>query len=104
MHEPATLRPWVRAYIGNLIGSPVDEVRLDRELGSYGLDSVDAVLMAGEMEQAFGIEIDPAAFLQYSTIEAMVAMLEPMLNIPSSSAEGQGQGNFAPDISDRADE
>jgi acyl carrier protein len=28
--------------------------------------------MAGEMEETFGVEIDPAAFLQHPTIAAMI--------------------------------
>ena len=41
-----------RAYLGYLAGLSAEQIDLERELGCYGLDSVDAVLMAGEMEQS----------------------------------------------------
>jgi acyl carrier protein len=70
------IRAWVRGHLAKLLGVPAESIRLEKELGSYGLDSVDVVLMAAELEEAFGLEIDPAGFLQYATIEAMVASLE----------------------------
>ncbi len=68
------IRQWVRRYLAGVLKIP--EVELDRSLEAYGLDSLEAVLMAGALEDELGLEIDPAAFLQYPTIEAMVAALE----------------------------
>jgi len=70
------LRRWVRDYLATTLGIPESEVELDRTLDSYGLDSIEAVLMAGGLEEELDVEIDPAAFLQYRTIEEMVAALE----------------------------
>ncbi len=70
------LRGWVRRYLAEVLGIPEKEVELDRTLESYGLDSIEAVLMAGALEDELSFEIDPAAFLQYPTIEAMVAAVE----------------------------
>jgi acyl carrier protein len=75
MPEP-DVRVWIRDYLAKLLGISSESVSLDTELDTYGLDSVDAVLMAGELEDALNIEIDPAAFLQHPTIEAMVSWLE----------------------------
>jgi acyl carrier protein len=80
-----TLRNWVRGHLGRLIGIPPESIALDRKLSDYGLDSVDAVLMAGELEDQFGIEIDPASFIQYHTFDAMITSLEKALETPSSN-------------------
>ena len=74
------LRSWTRAYISRLSARPPDQIDLNQDLADLGLDSVDAVLMAGEMEQAFGIEIDPADALRHPTIEAMIAVYEVMID------------------------
>ncbi|HEV2362703.1 MAG TPA: acyl carrier protein [Caulobacteraceae bacterium] len=71
-----TIRGWVRQYLAEVLGIPASEVRLDCTLETYGLDSVEAVLMAGALEEELAYEIDPAAFLQFPTIESMVAALE----------------------------
>ncbi len=70
------VRAWVVAYLARVLGLPQTNIDLDCTLDAYGLDLVEAVLMAGELEDALGAEIDPAAFLQYPTLEAMVAALE----------------------------
>ncbi len=70
------LRGWVRQHIAKLLNVHADELDLNQTLESFGMDSVDAVLMAGEMEEFLNIEIDPAALLQYPTIEQMVAAME----------------------------
>lgn len=69
------LRDWIRGHLAQRVGVAGEEIAFDRTLGDYGLDSVDAVLMAGELEEAFGIEIDPAAFIQFDTFEQMIAAL-----------------------------
>jgi len=73
------VRGWVREHLAKLLGLPPDEITLDQGLDHFGLDSVDAVLMAGELEVSLGIEIDPAAFLQYPTLEAMIVALQAQL-------------------------
>jgi acyl carrier protein len=69
------LRDWVRNHLASLLAVSPESVVLDRSLADYGLDSVDAVLMAGELEEALDIEIDPASFLQYDTFEQMIVAL-----------------------------
>ena len=79
MSDDPDLRAWVRSHLGRVLGMAPEQVGLDRTLADYGLDSVDAVLMAGELEEAFGVEIDPAGFIQFDTIEAMVLALTPVV-------------------------
>jgi acyl carrier protein len=70
------IRTWVRRYLAELLGIPLPEVRLDCPLSHYGLSSVDAVRMGGELEDQLNIEIDPAAFLRLPTVEHMIEALE----------------------------
>jgi acyl carrier protein len=69
------LSQWIRTYLAQTVGVPAEGIDFKLGLDAYGLDSVDAILMAGELEEAFGIEIDPARFLQCSTFEQAVGML-----------------------------
>jgi acyl carrier protein len=58
------VRRWARAYVAHLVTRPESEIDLYRPFSDHGLDSMDAVVMAGEMEEHFAIEIDPGLFLQ----------------------------------------
>jgi acyl carrier protein len=89
MNVNEELHNWVRQHIGKLLGIAPESVSLDAKLSDYGLDSVDAVLMAGEIEDHFDIEINPASFIRFPTFEEMIAGLvsaledrEPGCKIP----------------------
>ena len=73
------LRQWVRAHLAERLGIEASAVELGCGLDQYGLDSVDAVLMAGELETAMDVEIDPAAFMLHPTLEAMIQCLGDQL-------------------------
>ncbi|GAC1305147.1 MAG: acyl carrier protein [Steroidobacteraceae bacterium] len=72
MSTAEDLRDWVRGHLGRLLGMAPEAIALDRKLSDYGLDSVDGILMAGELEDRFSVEVDPAIFLQCPNFEAMV--------------------------------
>lgn len=85
------IRKWVCDHLGNVLGVPAQEVDLKRTLESYGLDSVEAVLMAGALEDEFHLQIDPAGFLQYPNLEAMVVALE-QTRVPGTAADRPSSG------------
>jgi phthiocerol/phenolphthiocerol synthesis type-I polyketide synthase B len=66
---------WVRKHLALVRGVAPESVTLDKALSSYGLDSVDAVLMAGELEEAFGLEIEPARFIACDSFREIIASL-----------------------------
>jgi acyl carrier protein len=80
MTSEEDLRRWVRQHLGHLLNVAPDSIALDRTLSDYGLDSVDGVLMAGELEDAFRIEVDPAVFMTFDTFEAMIVGLARTLH------------------------
>jgi acyl carrier protein len=48
---------------------------LDGDLFELGLDSVDAVELTGEIEERFGLEIDPALPFEQRSINRLAAAL-----------------------------
>jgi acyl carrier protein len=66
---------WVRNYLAQVRGVAPESVTVDKGLSSYGLDSIDAVLMAGELEESFGIEIDAARFIACDSFSEIIATL-----------------------------
>jgi acyl carrier protein len=69
-------RDWVRQRLATSLGLRAEDIVLEKSIYDYGMDSVDAVILAGELEEFLGIEVDPAAFLQQPTLEAMIAGLD----------------------------
>ncbi len=77
---------WVRSHLATLLAVPASEVDFERTLSDYGLDSFDLMVMAGDAEEALGIEIDPEPFFPPPPIAEVVAILERMLR--ASAAAG----------------
>lgn len=48
------------------------------ELTDFGLDSIDVVLLTSELEDEFGIDLDPAFFLRHTTIRSIMVELRQM--------------------------
>lgn len=64
-----TLRSWMVDYIGSVL-SPPDGVPTDKTFDTYGFDSVEAVVMAGVMEEEFGVAVDPIQLFEHPSIDA----------------------------------
>jgi acyl carrier protein len=77
MSTEERLGEWVRDHVAKVRGVAPESVTFDKGLSSFGLDSVDAVVMAGELEDAFGIEIDPARFLACDSFGEIITRLIP---------------------------
>lgn len=71
-NDPAARTAWVVRYLAKSLGIGEGDVNLAKSLGEYGLDSVDAMIMAGELEAHFGIELDPTVFFEYDTLQEML--------------------------------
>jgi acyl carrier protein len=71
------LGEWVRAHLAKVRDVAPESVTLDQWFSTYALDSVDAVVMAGELEEDFGIEIDPARFLACDSFGELISTLAP---------------------------
>ena len=72
----ADIEAWLAAYLVEQMGVPEELVQPESAFESYGLDSVDGVVMASALETEFAIEVDPAIFLRNATLPEVYAELE----------------------------
>ena len=66
--DRAQLRSWLIDYITAVLAIPVETIDADATFDSYGFDSVEAVVMAGVMEEEFGVPVDPIQLFEHPTI------------------------------------
>ena len=50
------------------IGCAPEDIDLDSDLIELGVRSIDAVLVSGELEDRFGVEIDPVLLFECRTV------------------------------------
>lgn len=58
-----SLTQWIQNYLAELIGETIETIDINLPLSSFDLDSIDAVMMAMKLEEAFGFSIHPETFL-----------------------------------------
>jgi acyl carrier protein len=66
---PEVLRAWMVKYICGVLGLDAATFSTSDRFDVYGLDSVEAVIMAGVMEEEFQVLVDPNQFFEYPSVD-----------------------------------
>jgi acyl carrier protein len=69
------VKDWITGYLAEFLGVPVAEVKPERDFQRLGLDSVDAIMVGGALEDRFDIEVDATLFLRCRNIDELIADL-----------------------------
>jgi acyl carrier protein len=62
-------------YISSVLEIPKSAISTDATFDTYGLDSAEGVIMAGVIEEEFGIEVDPSVFFEDPTVDGVAAVI-----------------------------
>jgi acyl carrier protein len=73
------LRSRIYARTSELAGVPREEISAETTLDGAGLDSSDAVILALEVEELVGAEIDVGVFLRFKTLGESIDELVRLL-------------------------
>ncbi len=71
----ADIADWLAQKVAEYLETTPESIDHERSLADYGLDSVYAVTLCGEIEDTLGIEVEPTLAWDYPTISAMSAFL-----------------------------
>jgi acyl carrier protein len=74
-HEPEQIRSWLVDRIAYYVMLPAQEIEPDVSLAEYGLDSVYAFALCGEIEDTLGIPIEPTLLWDVDTLATLTAHL-----------------------------
>jgi len=66
--DPEQISGWMIQYISSVLDRPKEDFPVDDRFDTYGLDSVEAVIMAGLMEEEFGVPIDPMEMFNHPSV------------------------------------
>jgi acyl carrier protein len=69
------IRQWMVNYVAELLDIHQAEVKTDIPFDRYGLDSLAAVGMTGDLEEWLGEKLDPTLLYDYPTIDAFSSHL-----------------------------
>lgn len=67
----AQLREWLRQWVSDATGQPVDHITVDRPMEEYGLASRDAIALSGDIEELTGVMLTATVAYQHPTIASL---------------------------------
>jgi acyl carrier protein len=70
---PEAIRGWLVARVAYYLERPVEEIDPDVSLAEYGLESVYAFALCGDIEDATGIAVEPTLLWDVDTLAALTA-------------------------------
>ena len=69
------IREWLVARIAAKLLMPAEEVPTDQPLTRLGIDSTEAVVVSGELQELLGKRVPPTVVWDHPTIDALAAHL-----------------------------
>ncbi|WP_212003002.1 acyl carrier protein [Chitinophaga sp. HK235] len=66
---------WIVRKLSVKLNLPASAIRLDKDILDYGLDSMEALGMVGEIEALIGVEIPATSVWDYPTISQLAQFI-----------------------------
>ena len=73
--DEAVIREWLIAKLAKVVGIPISEVDPALNFVEYGLDSMQAIRLSGDLERRVGFELPPILLYDYPTIDTLARYL-----------------------------
>ncbi|TMC15827.1 MAG: acyl carrier protein, partial [Chloroflexi bacterium] len=70
------LREALSRMVCDLLKVQMEEIDVEMELSEYGFDSITLKLFANRLNQSYQLDLTPAHFYEYSTIERLALYLQ----------------------------
>ncbi len=71
----AELVEWLRAAVSGALGVPPEDVDVDAELGSLGLDSIQAFTLTGDLAETLDRELSATLMWEHKNLRALARAL-----------------------------
>ncbi|WP_227997937.1 polyketide synthase Pks13 [Nocardia australiensis] len=94
----AELREWLRRWVSDATGQPVENITVDRPMEEFGLASRDAIALGGDIEELTGVSLNATVVYQHPTIASLADVVingEPELP-PESADDSFYTAGFTP--------
>ncbi len=69
------IRQWLLSRLASYLQIPVEELNIDESLTRLGVDSTEAVVISGELQEWLGYPLSPTVAWDYPTIRELASHL-----------------------------
>ena len=70
----------LRQMLATELRLPLEEIQVDKPLTEYGLDSIGALMLSGELEECYQVELPPTLLWDCPTIHHLAGYLQSLLH------------------------
>lgn len=78
--NPEHLSRTIREMAAEWVGLPVEKIEPSASFVELGLQSADAVFLCGEIEERFGIQVDPILAFEQDSVAAFIASIMEIID------------------------
>jgi acyl carrier protein len=86
--DAGAIATWLRTRLAERLGLFPDEIDIDEEFANYGLNSIEAVNLSGDLENFLGRRLPPTLLWDYPTIGAIADYLAEDTSPDAVAADG----------------
>lgn len=90
MSNQTTVENWLKAQLADQLSLDAESIKVTEPLTRYGLDSIDAVTMVGDIEDVLDEELPSTLFWDYPTIAKSAQFLAENYDV-SALAQAKSQ-------------
>ena len=87
----AAIQAWLVAQLAERLKMPAKEIDPREPFAAYGMDSLTALMMAGDLETWLGRHLSPSLMYDYPSIEALAQHLAEGTDATAASEPEQGE-------------
>ncbi|MEV6274637.1 polyketide synthase Pks13 [Nocardia sp. NPDC051832] len=93
----AELREWLRRWVSDATGQPLENITVDRPMEEFGLASRDALALGGDIEELTGVMLQPTIIYQHPTIGSLAeVVVNGVPELPEESADDAFYAGYTP--------
>lgn len=74
-HDESSLRDWILDWLAKELKVRRDTIRTDVNLQAYRIDSINAIMLVGDLEDLLGRRLSPTLLWDFPTVDAVVGTL-----------------------------
>ena len=89
------LAVWIRGWLGRELELDAADFAQDKTFVRYGMDSVHAMMLVGDLEEHLGVRLPPTLAWTYPTVEALAEHLaETRANASAATAPASARSEL----------
>jgi len=109
VYDATAITSWLVTQLAERLDLPVEEIEIHKDFTEYGLNSIEAVNLSGNLENFLGRRLDPTLLWDYPNIQALALYLanqdRPQTPDDTNGAATNGlMANGAPSMDESSDD